>query len=589
MSAATENFANALNAARSAEIDKLARQRLKSQSSANVEANSAALYELVAPHVESFNWMFEEGGLDLCVRNLPKITITPPPESGQPTAQMYISNVVIGKPNFTQGGDNRILLPHMAREMRTTYDAPLTIFYEKKVGEGAWESGSRIVGRVPIMVRSVKCHLHGLSRAELVKNKEEAGEWGGYFIVNGNERLVRLLIMPRRNHIFAVERSAFTKRGPEYTKFGTTIRCVRNDQSALTVTVHYLETGSLNVRFVHRKQEFFIPAVLVLKALTGMTDREIYEKITQNDPEAAFISERAELMIREAKTLKLRSRSDVLAYLGRHFRAVTGAEPTESDRAVGERLIDEHIFIHIPDVLGPDATPETINRAKADLLITMIHRTFLLVQDKIKPDDMDAMSSHECLLPGYLYAMILKENLAEWLYLIRSRIMRDLRTSQKRARLTDPAYWKKLVESSVDVGRKLKYFITTGNLVSRSGLDLMQVSGYTIGAEKLNYYRYLSHFRSIHRGQFFTTMKTTSVRKLLPESWGFLCPVHTPDGSPCGLLNHLTAPCRILTRFCRVPHKDIVSLLSSLGMVDPRLPATHGSLPVLLDGVLVGR
>jgi hypothetical protein len=22
---------------------------------------------------------------------------------------------------------------------------------------------------------------------------------------------------------------------------------------------------------------------------------------------------------------------------------------------------------------------------------------------------------------------------------------------------------------------------------------------------------------------------------------GFLCPVHTPDGSPCGLLNHLTA------------------------------------------------
>lgn len=34
-------------------------------------------------------------------------------------------------------------------------------------------------------------------------------------------------------------------------------------------------------------------------------------------------------------------------------------------------------------------------------------------------------------------------------------------------------------------------------------------------------------------------MKTTTVRKLLPESWGFLCPVHTPDGGPCGLLNHL--------------------------------------------------
>jgi len=38
-------------------------------------------------------------------------------------------------------------------------------------------------------------------------------------------------------------------------------------------------------------------------------------------------------------------------------------------------------------------------------------------------------------------------------------------------------------------------------------------------------------------------MKTTTVRKLLPESWGFMCPVHTPDGAPCGLLNHITLSC----------------------------------------------
>lgn len=58
--------------------------------------------------------------------------------------------------------------------------------------------------------------------------------------------------------------------------------------------------------------------------------------------------------------------------------------------------------------------------------------------------------------------------------------------------------------------------------------------------------RYVSHFRSVHRGAFFAEMRTTTVRKLLPESWGFLCPVHTPDGSPCGLLNHLTANCRVV-------------------------------------------
>src|SRR5271170_6839700 len=105
-------------------------------------------------------------------------------------------------------------------------------------------------------------------------------------------------------------------------------------------------------------------------------------------------------------------------------------------------------------------------------------------------------------------------------------------------------------------------FLATGNLVSPSGLDLQQAAGFTIVAEKLNWQRYISHFRCIHRGAFFAELKTTSVRKLLPEAWGllpcfcycpctdsrpgFLCPVHTPDGAPCGLLNHLSRTCRIV-------------------------------------------
>ncbi len=56
------------------------------------------------------------------------------------------------------------------------------------------------------------------------------------------------------------------------------------------------------------------------------------------------------------------------------------------------------------------------------------------------------------------------------------------------------------------------------------------IKGYSIVADKINNMRFLSHFRSIHRGAYFAEMKTTTVRKLLPEQWGFICPVHTPDG-----------------------------------------------------------
>lgn len=98
------------------------------------------------------------------------------------------------------------------------------------------------------------------------------------------------------------------------------------------------------------------------------------------------------------------------------------------------------------------------------------------------------------------------------------------------------------------MGKQLEFFLATGTLKSRTGLDLMQDKGFAVIADKLNNMRFLSHFRSIHRGAYFAEMKTTTVRKLLPESWGFLCPVHTPDGAPCGLLNHITISCCPLTK-----------------------------------------
>ena len=43
------------------------------------------------------------------------------------------------------------------------------------------------------MVRSDRCSLCGMSKAEQYKGGEEANDFGGYFIVNGRERLIRML------------------------------------------------------------------------------------------------------------------------------------------------------------------------------------------------------------------------------------------------------------------------------------------------------------------------------------------------------------------------------------------------------------
>jgi len=94
-------------------------------------------------------------------------------------------------------------------------------------------------------------------------------------------------------------------------------------------------------------------------------------------------------------------------------------------------------------------------------------------------------------------------------------------------------------------------------------------------------------------------MKTTTVRKLLPEAWGFLCPVHTPDGHPCGLLNHISAECIPIAKedggLCQTggtSYLDFKALLSSLGMhattTDFDLIYPYKYLPVILNGVILG-
>ena len=44
-------------------------------------------------------------------------------------------------------------------------------------------------------------------------------ELGGYFIINGNERLIRMLIMTKRNYPVSFYRGTFTNRGRNFTGY----------------------------------------------------------------------------------------------------------------------------------------------------------------------------------------------------------------------------------------------------------------------------------------------------------------------------------------------------------------------------------
>ena len=65
-----------------------------------------------------------------------------------------------------------------------------------------------------------------LFRSQLVGLKEESTEFGGTFISNGIERIIRMLILQRRHYVMALRRSAYLKRGSTYTDQATLLRQV---------------------------------------------------------------------------------------------------------------------------------------------------------------------------------------------------------------------------------------------------------------------------------------------------------------------------------------------------------------------------
>lgn len=432
--------------------------------------------------------------------------------------------------------------------------------------------------------------MENFTPQQLVENKEESEELGGYFIVNGNEKLIRMLIVSRRNYPMAIVRNSFVKRGQTYSKFGIQIRSVRPDQTSQTNVLHYLNDGNVTFRFSWRKNEYLVPVVMVLKALVETNDREIFEGLVGTAASKGirntFVTNRVELLLRTYKAYGVHTKHATRTFLGRRFRPTLGISTDVSDYDVGTEFLRKVVLPH----LGNQNVTEVQDLDKFKLLLFMVKKLYALAAGDCAVDNPDAVSNQEVLLGGFLYGMILKERLEEWLRSF-SPITRDWCSRQNGGKFTDPAFetdfLPKIVKrSNENIGGALEYFLSTGNLVSPTGLDLQQPSGYTVMAEKINFYRFISHFRMIHRGSFFAQLKTTTVRKLLPESWGYLCPVHTPDGSPCGLLNHLAHKCLIATDNLDVSH--VPKAIARLGISSGSSVLMEESVVVQLDGRILG-
>lgn len=229
------------------------------------------LQEAVQPHIGSFNALTEgpDGGLlNLGVKDIGEKVIfdgKPLNSEDEISNSGYLGNklsvsveqVSIAKPMSNDGVSSAVerkVYPSESRQRLTSYRGKLLLKLKWSVNNGEENLFEvRDCGGLPVMLQSNRCHLNKMSPYELVQHKEESDEIGGYFIVNGIEKLIRMLIVQRRNHPMAIIRPSFANRGASYSHYGIQIRSVRPDQTSQTNVLHYLNDGQVTFRFSWRK------------------------------------------------------------------------------------------------------------------------------------------------------------------------------------------------------------------------------------------------------------------------------------------------------------------------------------------------
>lgn len=581
------------------------------------------LKNLVSSHVDSFNFAVGEGLHFLSEELDPMHILGPLGHDGHKIPiSLRIHSLSIQKPRYnvvpgSTAGMFRPLLPMQCRLSGTSYLGDLFGAFQVIINnKEVVDFPSQRIGRVPIMVGSSACHLSNKTRDELLQLGEEEYEFGGCFVINGSEKAIRLTILPRFNHPICAFRERNALRGPNFDELALSFRSVRRDLSSVTNHFHFLTSGGVRIRIRIRANDYYIPVGVLMRAFLppGTTDHDIYEMITGGDIANTALCNSAIAIIRDLSDAYIHfrkkdtepgfkpvvSRTAATAYLGKNFRFAMGVDDLGlTDLAAGTALLRRYVLVHLS--VGPyQNADDSLDRSKADLIVFIIRKLVCTFAREIEADNLDAPSHQSVLSSGHLFLILLRDMIERSFRILASHLLKEFQKQKneetwngKKLIGTIKGALSQVYSRGDFVSKGMRHLLSTGNISPTSGLDLPQFTGYSIIAERINILRYVSHFRAVHRGTFYASMRSTKVRKLLPEAWGFICPVHTPDGEPCGILNHLAADA-IITSGSTSDRGEIVDLFPDFNIAPaPALSSIYkhpprNFLPVLVDGRVLG-
>ncbi len=310
-----------------------------------------ALRSLGKPHVDSFNYMLGDG-LRKAVEDLPIVEFQ---ATEDVRLSIKITECTIETPRVPPGSvgvkEPRVF-PAEARQKGGSYKGRATIRYAYAVN-GIWQpSMEKCLGFLPVMLLSDACNLSNLDPPDLVRRGEQETEWGGYFVIGGHERLIRMLQTTRRNYPIAMSRPSWRNRGRNFSDLGVLLECGKRDLTTIKNVLHYVTTGTAKFMFNIGKELFFVPVVMLLKCLSDRSDAGIFAELTAGcDPEDHYYAGCLRNMLTELQDEGLFSSEQVRQYMGASFREKLKYRLPEwsTDDDIVDHILSTSVCTHVVD------------------------------------------------------------------------------------------------------------------------------------------------------------------------------------------------------------------------------------------------
>ena len=467
-----------------------------------------------------------------------------------------LKNIHLGRPTIKEAnGAEHPATPLECRLRKLTYFSPVhldfQIIHDDKPTPDVEERVH--IGNLPIMVRSAQCNLHANHVSHLCADDDRklspqtspedadrltellrrAGEDpldpGGYFIINGTERVLISMEDLAPNRV-TVEKNKKYAHETEVAKIFS-----QKDGVRKPLNIEKRRDGMLMVK-IPSAGTTPIPVVLLMRSLGMENDKEIFTAIA--GPAEAMKYTVANLNeTKDNEEYNVESSEEALQWLEKKFAA---GQQKEYREARIQNLLDKELLPHL------GSAPE--HREKKAIFLGRIVRQVLemAITDQ-DPNDKDHYANKRVRLAGDLVEDLFRVSMQQ--------LARDLKYQLERHHNRKRELRINACLRPDVLTQKIMHALATGNWVGgRSGVSQL--------LDRTTYLAALSHMRRV-TSPLVRSQPHFEARDLHPTQWGRLCPNETPEGQNCGLVKNAS---QMIDVSEEVHENEVKQLLSEAGV-----------------------